>query len=228
MEKDPKRKRSDTEQTTIISMDADGDDVTEDGVNNLQTQPQDGAATSDGSNRPIGPVILPQTDPVRILPEIVPSFRIIRKQVKALTRARYNHDTLDSAIKEHRLPKGLSPTKIPLKIPDVSTEIQLDWEKAHIDLNKTLTELLRKHWANRIMKLNEEHDNTLDHIRKNSDPGVLNHILRLLNQYKTETLAELDERMKKKMASNARMAKKKEGNKNENTGQEPNSEPLEP
>ena len=158
IEKDPKRKRSDTEQSTDVSMDAQGSDVTEGHANVTNTETQEGATAADGGNRPIGLVIIPQTEPVRIPPEIVPSFRIIRKQVKALTRAKYNYDTLDLAIKEHRLPKGLSPAKIPLKIPDVSTEIQLNWERAHIDLNKTLTELLKKHWANRNTQLTKEYE----------------------------------------------------------------------
>ena len=148
--------------------------------------------------------------------------------MKSLTRAKYNYETLDSALKVHRLPKGLSPAKIPLNIPDVSTEIQLQWEKAHIDLNKTLTELLRKHWDVRKTSLLKEYEQSLDNIRKSSSPGVLNHILKLLDQYQSETSAELHERTKKKMASTRKVDKKEKRNNDESGGKEPSREPVEP
>ena len=230
-EKDPKHQRQEAKQSNSVTMDAQSSDVTDADLISAEKDahnPQEGASNQAIPTRPEAPKGNQTSDPIRIPPEIVPSFRIIRKQVKALTRANYNYDTLDNAIKEHRLPKGLSPSKIPLTVPDVSTKIQLAWEKAHVDLNQRLTDLLGTHWKNRKEDLAKEYKSTIKFIKDNSNDKVLGHIIELLSRYKLETVITLYDRTQKKMASTKRMDKKETGNTNTNPGQEPGSEPIKP
>ena len=117
----------------------------------------------------------------RISEDNIPTFRILRKLAKSLIRAQYNHSTLDTSLQEKRLPKGLCPNKIPLKIPEVSTKTQIAWEHAHNNLNKQLTTILRDHWKERITILQEDYDNTLITIQENSTPEELQHIKSLIH-----------------------------------------------
>ena len=130
----------------------------------------------------------------------MPGFRILRKVAKALTRAKYNQKTLQDAIDEKRLPRGLSPTKIPLKLPDVTVETQIAWEEAHTDLNRSLTIILKNHWEDRSRKLAIDYENTLENIRRRGPAEEVTFILKLINQYETETLETLNARTSKKIS----------------------------
>ena len=179
--------------------------------------------------RPLGIVVIPtKSENIRISGETVPSFCILRKLAKSLTRAKINYNTLNSCILEKRFLRGLCPTKIPLKLPDTSTEIQLEWETAHIELNKKLTVILRKHWNNRVTTLQADYDSTIKRVRETSSPGVLNHILKLIKQYETEIVIQSDAKSKQKMDASKRVGKEKESTPVQNKPEELSGEPVQP
>ncbi len=128
----------------------------------------------------------------------VPAFRILRKLVKAGTRAKHNHDTLKKALDENRLPRGLCPKKIPLNIPDMQIKHQLEWEKAHSDLNRTLTEILKNHWQERYILLERQYQETLKPIEDRGNKKETAHITALLKKSEDETIEALKERDEKK------------------------------
>ena len=185
------------------------------------------ATLTDGDMDTTGPVDPKRNKITRISQDNVPSFRILRKVAKALTRATYNKETLETALREKRLPKGLSPSKIPLKIPDVSIKTQLAWESAHVELNKTLTNILKNHWEERCKLLAEDYEKTLKGIRNRSKPEEVQFILNLILQYQTETVTALDARTAKKIQAQKKMATKEKAVEKE-SGQEPDSESVQP
>ncbi len=128
----------------------------------------------------------------------VPAFRILRKLLKAGVRAHHNKTTLEKALEENRLPRGLCPKKIPLNIPDVPIKFQLAWEKAHSDLNRTLTEILKNHWTERFELLNEQYNATLNPLKERSSQLETTHIESLLKKSETETLELLKNKDEKK------------------------------
>ena len=128
----------------------------------------------------------------------VPASRILRKLIKAGVRAKYNHGTLTRALEENRLPRGLCPKKIPLNIPDVPIKFQLAWEKAHSDLNRSLTEILKDHWFERGNLLEEQCNETLTPTRERISVVEVTHILSLLKKSEDETFEELKTRMQKR------------------------------
>ncbi len=128
----------------------------------------------------------------------VPAFRILRKLIKAGVRAKNNYCTLSKALEENRLPRGLCPKKIPLSIPDVPIKFQLAWEKAHSDLNRSLTEILKEHWLERGKTLEVQYKETLIPLQERSSAVEVAHILSLLKKSEDETLEELKAKDAKK------------------------------
>ena len=128
----------------------------------------------------------------------VPAFRILSKLLKAGVRALHNKNTLETALKENRLPRGLCPKKIPLNIPDVPIKHQLAWEKAHSDLNRSLTEILKDHWSERFELLNEQYNATLTPLKERSSQLEVAHIETLLKKSETETVELLKSKDEKK------------------------------
>ncbi len=131
----------------------------------------------------------------------VPAFRILRKLLKGGARAKQNFQTLEQALKENKLPRGLCPKKIPLNIPDVKIKHQLAWEKAHSDLNRTLTEILKEHWQERYELLQQQYNETLAPLQERSTREETDHILQLLQKSEKETLEELKSKNEKKKIS---------------------------
>ena len=128
----------------------------------------------------------------------VPAFRILRKLLKGGARAKQNFQTLEQALTENKLPRGLCPKKIPLNIPDVKIKHQLSWEKAHSDLNRTLTEILKEHWQERYKLLQQQYNETLTPLQDRSTREETDHILQLLQKSEEETLEQLRSKNEKK------------------------------
>ena len=199
--------RTNVSKTTSVS--ATVDDIT----NLTRSTPTTQGAAADGaaaSTSTVAPAGEEEKTGNRITEDNVPNFRILRKIAKSLTRAKYNQKTLEAAIKEKRLPKGLSPAKIPLKLPDVSIETQIAWEEAHTHLNKSLTLILQKHWEDRSMQLATDYEKTLAGIRGRSSPEELTYILKLINQYEVETTDTLNARTTKKIQKEKTVATEEE------------------
>ena len=78
-------------------------------------------ASEQEATRPAATTSNEETTQKRISEFNVPSFRVLGKICKARVRAFENKRMLDLALEENRIPKGLIPTKIPLKLPDVPT-----------------------------------------------------------------------------------------------------------
>ncbi len=128
----------------------------------------------------------------------VPAFRILRKLLKGGARAKQNFQTLETALNENKLPRGLCPKKIPLNIPDVPIKYQLAWEKAHSDLNRSLTEILKQHWEERYQLLERQYNETLTPLKERSSGEETDHILQLLKKSEDETLELLRSKNEKK------------------------------
>ena len=207
--------------TSVSSIHCDVTNTTPTPSTSTQTLTEDGAMDTTSA------VDTKSKQITHISQDNVASFRILRKVAKALTRATYNKGTLQTALTEKRLPKGLSPSKIPLKIPDVSIDTQIAWESAHVELNKTLTTILKNHWEERIKILAEDYQKTLRGIRDRSKPEEVQFILNLIIEYQTETVTALDARTAKKIQAKKTMATKEKTVEKE-PGQEPDSEPIQP
>ena len=91
-----------------------------------------------------------QTKKTLISKNNVPAFRILHKLSKHVVRAEHNVNKLVKLLEEKHLPKGLSPKRSPLNLPDMPIEIQLKWEKAHVELSRSFTEILREYWTKRF------------------------------------------------------------------------------
>ena len=99
------------------------------------------------------------------------------------------------------MPKGLSPKRFPLNLPDTPIDIQLKWEKAHVDLSKSLTEILHEYWSKRFITQTESLEQLWTALRETATEEEYTHITSLINKSKEETLQRIHDAEKKKIHS---------------------------
>ena len=139
----------------------------------------------------------PSTQPL-IAETNVPTFRILRRITKHVTRAEYNAIKLQKLLDNKHLPKGLSPKRFPLNLPDTPIDIQLKWERAHVELSKSLTAILQEYWQKRYNSLSEDQEDLWTSLRDNCTREEFTHITSLINKTKDETIQRINDAEKKK------------------------------
>ena len=129
----------------------------------------------------------------------VPAFRILRKITKHATRAEHNTLKLGRLLTEKHLFKGLSPKRFPLNLPDTPIDIQLKWERAHVKLSRSLTEILVDYWTRRYQKTNQEWEDLWRTLEEQTTEEELKHIKDLIQKTKDETEQRIAEAEQKKV-----------------------------
>ena len=140
-----------------------------------------------------------QTNNQLIAETNVPTFRILRKLNKHIVRAEHNSAKLAKLLQDKHLPKGLSPKRFPLNLPDTPIDIQLKWERAHVQLSRTLTEILHEYWTNHNHTQKEIFENLWSSLREEATEEEQTHITSLLNKTKEETIQRIHDAEKKKI-----------------------------
>ena len=98
---------------------------------------------------------------------------------------------------KNRPPKGLNPKRIGLKLTDLSVDTQLKWERAHLTMARTLTQILRDHWKERIDNLSNTFQELQHSLSTAAIDEELAYIHELLAKYEEEALKEINEQRKK-------------------------------
>ena len=133
-----------------------------------------------------------EIEPKQISAGNVPMFKKLSKLKKSICKAQYHHKMMTDALLSKKPPKGLNPKRITLRLTDLSVDTQLRWERAHIVLATTLTDILRDHWKARAENLTETFNGLHGDLTTDDDTEI-QYIDNLLKHYEEEAIKEIKE-----------------------------------
>ena len=85
------------------------------------------------------------------------------------------------------------------------------WDRAHINLTRSLTELLREYWEDRSHSLRREIDDLTQEMKDTTPAAEYDHIHLLLTRYAKEAQDAIDEKEKQKIRKKRGMDEEEDG-----------------
>lgn len=134
----------------------------------------------------------------RIPDPAVPYFKLARKALQGSVRAEHHAAYLGLCLTNNTSPRGLQ-SRIPPAVPDQDFEFMIQWENAHHDFSRTLTDLLHNYYIARTSRLQTELSTCNVKITELCTVEVQTHIQSLLDKIQIELKQELEARRTRKI-----------------------------
>ena len=157
------------------------------------------------SNTPFASPSGSQTDayhPVVLKADSLIYYRTLRKVQKGILRADHHLNIFQQHVENGTAPRGLQ-ANISTQIPEISTDFQLKWERAHLEFSSILTNILLEFWQTRKATLLTTKNELLNTLKQEAKEDQTEEIMDLLSKV-TLNPTNTDKAVKKVAASRSR------------------------